>query len=140
VTIDEVISGTPNGFHDAYLLNISVDYRERTLQIGLNWWIGDLSSEVEEVRESYREGRFIVTGLQYFVVESPANGSLTDEPSYIDGFETRASDVIRASLPDISSEAIRYSFFVGDWNSFIHFAGTSAKVLPTDFIVRRTEK
>jgi hypothetical protein len=139
VTIDEVIFGMPNGFHDAYLLSISVDYRECILRINLNWWTGDLGSEIEEVREAYREGTFIVTGLQYFVVESPANGSSVDEPSHIDGFTTRTSDVIRASLPDVSSGAFRYSLFVGEWNSFIHFAGTSADVLPTDLIVRKTE-
>src|SRR5205823_4639130 len=124
-----VTSGMPNGFHDAHLLNISVDYRERTLQIDLNWWTGE-ESEIEEVREAYREGTFIVSGLQYFVVESPENRPLKDGPSDIDGFKTRDSDIIRASLPNVSSEAFRYSFFVGDWNSFIHFAGTSASVLP----------
>jgi hypothetical protein len=139
LTIDEVISGTPNGFHDAYLLGFSVDYRECSLRIDLNWWTGDLGSEIEEVRESYREGTFIVTGLRYFVVESPVNGGLVDQPSYIDGFATRASDVIRASLPNVSGEAFRYSIFVGEWNSFIHFAGTSANVFPTDLIVRNTE-
>jgi hypothetical protein len=137
VTIDEVIFGMPNGFHDAYLLSISVDYRECILRINLNWWTGDLGSEIEEVREAYREGTFVVTGLQYFVVESPANGSSVDEPSHIDGFATRTSDVIRASLPDVSSEVFRYSFFVGEWNSFIHFAGTSAHVSPTDLFAKQ---
>jgi len=138
VTIDEVISGMPDGFHDAHLLNISVDYRERTLQIDLNWWTGE-ESEIEEVREAYREGALIVSGLQYFVVESPENRTLKDKPSDIDGFKTRDSDITRASLPHVSSDAFRYSFFVGDWNSFIHFAGTSAAVLPADLFVRKTE-
>jgi hypothetical protein len=129
VTIDEVISGTPNGFHDAYLLSISVDYRERILRINLNFcWTGDLNSEICEVQEAYREGTFIVSGLQYFVIESPAKGSSVDEPSYIDGFKTRASDVIRASLPEVADDTFRYSFFVGDWNSFIHFAGALADI------------
>ncbi len=56
MTIDEVICGMPNGFHDAHLLNISVDYRERTLQIDLNWWTGE-ESEIKEVREAYRSER-----------------------------------------------------------------------------------
>jgi hypothetical protein len=102
----------PNGFHDAHLLNISVDYRERTLQIDLNWWTGDMDSEVKEVRESYREGRLIVSGLQYFVVESPENRTLRDEPSDIDGFKTRDSDIIRASLPHVGSEAFRTRFLL----------------------------
>jgi hypothetical protein len=125
----------PNGFHDAILLGVSVDYRESVLRMNLNWWTGHLDSEIEEVREAYREGIFIVTGLQYFVVESPAKGSSVDEPSYVDGFKTRDSDIARASLPDLNGEASRYSLFVGEWNSFIHFAGTSADVLPVDLMV-----
>jgi hypothetical protein len=133
MTIEGVLDRTPNGLHDAYLLNISIDYRECVLRIDLNWWV---ESEIEEVREAYREGTLIISGLQYLVAESPANGSSVDEPSHIDGFATRASDVTRASLPDLSGGASRYSIFVGKWNSFIHFAGTSAEVIPADLIVR----
>jgi hypothetical protein len=135
MTIEEVLNRTPNGLHDAYLLNISVDYRECVLRINLNWWVG-VKSEIEEVQEAYREGTLIISGLQYFVAESPANGSSMDQPSDIDGFVTRASDVMRVSLPDLSSGASRYSIFVGKWNSFIHFAGTSAEVTPAELIVR----
>jgi hypothetical protein len=136
MTIEDVVHRTQNGLHDAYLLNISIDYRECVLRIDLNWWAGDLHSEIEEVREAFREGTLIISGLQYFVAESPANGSSVDEPSYIDGFVTRASDVVRVSLPDLKDGASRYSIFVGEWNSFIHFAGTSAEVIPADLIVR----
>jgi hypothetical protein len=138
MTMKEVEYRTPNGLHDAYLLSFSVDYRESVLRINLNLWTGDLSSEIEKVREAYREATFIVTGLRYFVIESPAKGSSVDEPSYIDGFETRDSDITRASLPDLNGEAFRYSLFVGEWNSFIHFAGSSADVLPTDLMVQKT--
>jgi|ERR1700733_3301866 hypothetical protein len=134
MTIEEVLHRTQNGLHDAYLLNISVNYRECVLRIDLNWWAGDLHSEIEEVREAYREGSLIISGLQYFVSESPAT-AYSPGASYIDGYVTRADDVTRMSLPDLSSEASRYSIFVGDWNSCIHFAGTSAEVIPADLLV-----
>jgi hypothetical protein len=134
--MEEVAYRTPNGLHDAYLLGLSVDYKERILRFDLNWWTGDLSGDVEEVRESWRLGTMVIEGFLYLVVESPAEGSTVDEPSYIDGFQTRESDISRALLPSIPDDSFRYSIFVGDWNSFIHFAGASASVVPSDLIVR----
>ena len=136
MTIEEVVDQTPNGLHDAYLLKVNVDYRERTLRLDLNWLIGTPPGETDEEREGYREGALFVHGLQYLVVESPASVEGYEEPSYIDGFVTRPQDIERTSLPPISKTAFRYSIFVGEWNSFIHFAGTSAEVSPADLIVR----
>jgi hypothetical protein len=136
MTMEEVAYRTPNGLHDAYLLGLSVDYKERVLRFDLNWWTGDLSSDIEEVRESWRQGALVIQGFLYLVIESPGEGGAGDEPSYIDGCATRESDIARALLPSIPDNCFRYSIFVGDWNSLIHFAGTSAKVDPNDLIVR----
>jgi hypothetical protein len=86
--MEEVAFMTPNGLHDAYLLGLSVDYKERILRFDLNWWTGDLSSDIEEVRESWRLGTLVIEGLLYLVMESPTEGSAVDEPSDIDGFQT----------------------------------------------------
>jgi hypothetical protein len=136
MTIEELLSRTPNGVHDAYLLNLDVDYRKAALRLVLKWWIGDLHSEIEEERERCQEGTLTVHGLQYLVIESPGAVAGYEEPSYIDGFVTRPQDITRTSLPSIADDAFRYSIFVGDWNSFLHFAGTSAEVTPADLIVR----
>jgi len=83
-----------------------------------------------------------VSGLQYLVIEPPWKDNRYeaatygyDEPSYIDGYVTRDDDVQRLSLPEIPNTASRYSLFVGAWNSFIHFAGTSAEVAPADLLM-----
>ena len=132
--MEEVQYRTPNGLHDAYLLGLSVNYRKQVLSLELNWLIGTPDGGTEEEREGYQEGTLNISGLQYFVVESPR--CELDEPSYIDGFATRVSDIEQSALPDIPSNCFRHSLFVGESNSFIHFAGASAEVLPASLIVR----
>jgi hypothetical protein len=136
MTIEETLDRTPNGLHDAYLLKLDVDYRGRILRLDLNWLVGTPDGKTEEEREGYREGTLVVHGLQYLVIESPATVNGYEEPSYIDGFVTRPQDVERTSLPSISDDGFRYSIFVGEWNSFIHFSGISAEVTPAELIVR----
>ena len=136
--MEEVAYRTPNGLHDAYLLKLSVDYRERILRLELNWWIGTLEGKTEEEREGYQEAPLIVRGLEYLVIEAPAGSGRYSgyaEPSYVDGFVTRPEDILRMNLPTIPEAGFRYSIFVGEWNSFIHFAGHSAEI-PDNLIVR----
>jgi hypothetical protein len=136
MTIEEIMYRTPNGLHDAYLLNLDVDYRARTLNLNLNWLIGVPEGKTEEEREGYLEGTLVVHGLQYLVIESPVTIRGYEEPSYVDDFVTRPQDIERTSLPSVGEAAFRHSIFVGEWNSFIHFAGTSAEVSPASLIVR----
>jgi hypothetical protein len=133
MTIEQVVNQAPNGLHDAYLLKLDVDYRERVLRFNLNLWVGNLDSSVEQEREAFREGNLIVRGLEYLVIESPTNSDgyrAYQGPSHIDGFITRQPDIERVSLPPVPENASRYSIFVGEWNSFMHFAGSSAELDP----------
>ncbi|HEV2644763.1 MAG TPA: hypothetical protein VGU46_00205 [Acidobacteriaceae bacterium] len=136
MTMEEIVYRTPNGLHDAYLLNLDANYREQVLRFDLNWFVGIPDGSTEEEREGFREGTLIVRGLKYLVIESPTKAKGYEEPSHIDGFVTRPEDEIRMSLPSIAEGGFRYSIFIGEWNSFIHFAGTSAEVTPADLIVR----
>ena len=134
MTIDEIDYRTPNGFHDAYLLGFSVDYRKQTLELDLNWLIGIPEGKTTEEREGYLEGTLTISGLQYFVMDGPDR--VLDEPSHIDGFRTRQTDIEVSKLPSIPSDCFRYSLFIGVSNAFLHFAGKDAEVSPPSLIVR----
>ncbi len=133
--IEEVLNRTPNGLHDAYLLGISTNYKERTLRLEINWLVGFPEGKTHEEREGYRIGSLLISGLRYCVVEAPQYGD-GETPDQIDGYETKPEDIERCKLPDVSDDVFRYSIYLYYWESFIHFAGTSAEVIPADLLVR----
>ena len=132
----EVEYRTPNGLHDAYLLGLSVNYRERVLRVDLKWLIGTPGGKTHEAREGYKAGTLIVSGLRYCVVEAPAQGTGDEPDQIINDFETGLAEIERCNLPDVDEDTFRHSIYLALWESFIHFAGTSAEVIPADLIVR----
>lgn len=135
MTINEVLDRTPNGLHDAYLLGISTDYKERTLRLELNWFVELPKDMATEGWDGYRVGSLLIRGLRYCVVEAPQYGD-GEAPDQIHGCETKPEDIQRCKLPDVGDDVFRYSIYLYYWESFIHFAGTSAEVIPADLFVR----
>lgn len=127
MTMEEVEYRTPNGLHDAYLLGISTNYEDRTLRLDLDWWVGD--------PEGYRRGSILISGLRYCVVEAPSRGD-GETPDQINGSETDLDEITRCNLPRVDDGVFRHTIYLGYWESFIHFAGTSAEVFPAELIVR----
>jgi hypothetical protein len=121
--MDEVERLLPNGFHDAILRRLSVDYEARVLRLEIEFWIGDMG---EERREIYRRGRVTVMGLGFLIIDNPCNG---DGP-FIGklGIDGGAGDPETSMVPLAPPEigAFRYWLFVDEWNGFIRFAGQSA--------------
>ena len=142
MTIEEVVNLTPNGLHDSYLLGLSVDYAMRVAAFRIKW---DLGMVDPDNTQDFVEGTLSLNGLQYLVIEPPWKDDRYekatygyDEPSYIDGYVTRDEDIARLNLPTIPHTASRYSIFVGEWKSFIHFAAESAAIDPRELLVRVT--
>lgn len=132
MTLEELEGTLPNGLHDAEVRRISVDYVERLLMIDLEVWVGDMDDPPER-REAYKKGRLEVSGLQFFVLESPDAHYPYRTPSRltIDGCDVREnlnSDLM-ASLPP---EAFFRSLWVNEWNRFIHIAAKDAKIVWLD--------
>ncbi|HEY3040531.1 MAG TPA: hypothetical protein VGJ66_17470 [Pyrinomonadaceae bacterium] len=50
--LDEIQINLPNGFHDANMYSIIINYAERTLVFDLMLWVGDLESSDEAEREA----------------------------------------------------------------------------------------
>ncbi len=130
MTMVELELQTPNGLHDAYLMGLAVDFGKKVLMLELQWFVGVPDAATEDEREEYRAGTLQIEELFYCVSEAPMVASgyagYPGGPSHIDGFETREVDIARCNLPAVPGDVFRHSIFVGTWNSFIHFAGTSA--------------
>ncbi|HWY05433.1 MAG TPA: hypothetical protein VNY24_01150 [Candidatus Acidoferrales bacterium] len=129
MTFEELDRAFPNGFDDAEITGIAIDYTKRmaTLQLKLR---GNSPDSPE--RDVYAPAVLRVLGVYYLSIEPP-------DQSHIIGPESNAITVdglpedphnyplfghIKAKLPD---GAFCCRFFVHDWNSFIHIAASGAE-------------
>ena len=127
MTLDQLESTLPNGLHDAELTRIIVDYERRQMSFELAVWVGDIDAPPDR-REAYRNGRVDISGLLFLVIEPP-------DPKYpfkssdltIDGCDTRMN--LNSELLDsVPPDAFFRSFWVNQWNAFIHVAAKDAQM------------
>ncbi len=125
-TLDDLAQTLPNGFHDAELTHLSVDYARGEVRLGLMIWIGEMSDETSG-REAYRPAIVTVSGLVLLLIDPPCEGYPFGEPGAvrIDGGPGQPA-TSRSELPGIPDDAFLYWFFVDDWNAFIRVAARHA--------------
>lgn len=127
MTFEELDALYPNGFDDAAINGLRVDYQNRTAELELNLRGNPPDSPNED---EYRRAVLLLRGFYYFVIEPPD----ADHLSYpvrsiqINGYSEDANrfplfEHLRASL---SAGAFCCRFYVHDWNSFIHVAASDA--------------
>jgi hypothetical protein len=127
MTFEEIDQKLPNGFHDAEIRKMSVDFINRSILIGMNLHAGVPG---DPNPERYRPGTLEVLSPCLFFIEPP-------DPSYPfipDGSPLNASgnsvkvgkdaevDRLLSVLPP---NATVYLFFLDDWNSCLYLAGGS---------------
>jgi hypothetical protein len=83
-----------------------------------------------ERREAYKEGRLQISGLLFLVMEAPSAGYPFKDSTRlrVDGCDMSKqidSDLLRSLPPD----GFVRSFFVNEWNSFIHIAAKEAAIV-----------
>ncbi len=119
MTISEIESTFPNGFHDALLHSHKVDWNAKTATLELDIWIGDIDSE--STRESYRSGILRMEDLVYFVIDTPDPTYEHKSPERID---------LCSALPNYPKErkegSYRGRFYSDSTNAFIHFSAMAA--------------
>ena len=69
MTFDDLAISLPNGFHDAELKSIMIDYTRREARLILDIWVADDVSMEE--REAYRPAEVTLSGLLFWVSEPP---------------------------------------------------------------------
>lgn len=127
MTIDDIEAGLPNGLHDSRLHTYASDGDQRRAEFVLDVWVGDLHSNVPSEREQHRRARLELLGVGYLIVEDP-------DPRYRPGEKSPVQ--IDACAADDDAERSRQvpeggfagRFFISDWNSYIHFAATEARL------------
>lgn len=129
MTLTELADTLPNGFHDAELERLDLDYATRTARITLNLWIGDLHSVSESDRERYRCGQLTLSGFQYFIIETPDYDDHADGAPAIDIGELH--ELTNPPLIKIparqSADLFENWIYVNWWNSFMYVAAREAR-------------
>lgn len=129
MTFEQIEGTLPNGFHDAGLLELAVDYESRRAVLNLEVHVG---TPDDADPERYRRATVTVTGLHLAAIDAPdahypflPDGS----PLWVQGASIRPGDnaAIDAALAALPADSVTYRFFVVDWNSFIYLAGANAE-------------
>lgn len=128
MTLDELYLTLPNGFHDAQLKRVILDYERGSASLTLDIWVGDLEGNPSEY-ELYRLSELTLEGLAFWIIGPP-------DPKYL----SQASGSIRIDVHNIENVplAIRQlpvptgaflnTIYVYDWNSFIYLAAQNARL------------
>jgi hypothetical protein len=122
VTIFEVAERLPNGFHDAEVETIHIDYVHRTMDLSLDVWIGTMD-DPPSTRETYRKAVLTITGLQYCAIDVPDERYRFAEP------DTISIDLAEATEFRPEGAAFACRLWVSEWNRFIHLSGMSAEMV-----------
>ncbi|MCU1285817.1 MAG: hypothetical protein JWO13_2167 [Acidobacteriales bacterium] len=130
MTIDEVEDTLPNGFHDAELHSIQIDYGAKIAKFVIT---ADMTAPDEAVEVNDRKVELIVSGLIFISIDAPDPSYPYTEKSYrIGGFFSSGKEIEALKVQGINAALPPGAFynvaFVNDWNSFIHVTGMNAEL------------
>jgi len=127
MTFAQIAASLPNGFHDAELQRLDIDYVQRRMLFDLVVWIGDMDDSPQ--RELYRPARVTVEDVTFLVAEPPDDRYPWAKagPIRIDagiGQPKESSSV----LPSMSSGVSTVWIYLESFNSFLLFSGGNASL------------
>jgi hypothetical protein len=132
MTLDELDSSLPNGFHDMYIGSLELDYSTGTIKLNVDLLVG-WPEDSESERNQYQKAIVTITGLCFCSIDPPYPGyplSPSGRAICVGGDPAKADHL--PSLPDLLPNFPEgvwcYRFFVHDWNAFIHIAARDAEV------------
>ena len=129
MTLAELADSLPNGFHDSAIKRVTVDYEKQTARLEMSLLVG-LPDDPIEKRDNCRDGLVELFGLQFFMISAPNAkehlGAL-GEVWVVDGYDTNeilnsCKEITPSLLQSISAGVFTFSFYLNDWNSYIHIA------------------
>lgn len=130
MTFEELENHLPNGFHDAEIYSLKIDYMARSAIIRIALDFGSLNGPE---RENYRIGELQISGLFFFSIDPPDPSypyipdgcalNVSGDPSKNDTFPE-----LEKLSHTFSSGVSCYRFFVNEWNSFINIAAEEVEI------------
>jgi|SRR5882724_1988609 len=140
MTLEELEDTLPNGLHDSEVESVFIDYLRRTATIQMAVFVGEVDAPIDK-REAYRNASLLIAGLSFASIEPPHANYPFAEPGTlrIDACDMR-KDLDADLLAKLPRGSFIRSFFVNEWNAFIHLAGSDAQILWKGETVYRTKR
>ena len=128
--IDEIL---PNGFHDAKIEQMTWDFQKNTAIFDMEFWVATEQSNPEV----YRKGKVELRNILFIAIDPPRPSDFGPKPYRfkahslnIDGQLTdeRIFPGLHPLKQQLPSDIEIFSFYVEDWNSFIHISAEAELV------------
>ena len=129
MTFEEAEETLPNGFHDAQVVRITLDYPAGTLLMTMQILVGTPGQANEE---EYGPAELRANGL-YFCFIDPPDPTYPFKPNgkalgVCGDPEPRESPAIGDLLYKLPEGVSVYRFYADSWNSFIHVAAFDVQI------------
>jgi hypothetical protein len=124
MTIDEISKTLPNGFHDARLIGLQIDFERESawIELGIDFSHSDIETDAV-----LRRARLILSGLCYFVVEPPGVDYAYDQ-QFISSDSSDFGELAAVpDLPRLPGGSFAHWFYSSS-NSFIYVAAANAEL------------
>jgi hypothetical protein len=128
MTFEELDALYPNGFVDAFIDSLRVDYKNRTAELQLSL---RRNAPEDPNAQKYENAVLRLRGFYYVVIEPPDDEhlwypwrSIQFDGHPEDPHQTPLFEQLKAKRP---ANAFSCRFYVHDWNSFIHLAAEDAQ-------------
>ena len=130
MTFQALEESLPNGFHDAQLKTVFIDYVEHQLTMDLEILVG-VPEAIDP--DEYRSATLIATGLYFFIIDPPdaKHPFITkDTPLGVSGDDEWPASLadLRVGLNQTNSDFTYHRFFCDDWNSFVYVAAADVQL------------
>ncbi len=125
MTFAELSNTLPNGFHDAEINSITIDFSGSLIRMDLTL---DFSPVGRTEQSEYRRAQVIARGVHTFVLGSLDGVESLNGPLDTSGHEARDENV-PDDLKALGKGHLLYSFFVDDWNRCIYIAAEEAELV-----------
>ena len=132
LTLEELDYKFPNGFHDAGIISIELDYVAGTAILRLSLHVG-FRDDPEPEREKYQEANLNLSGFCFCSIDPPDPNYPflpKGKPISVGGDPAKADHL--QSLPALSAKLPQgswcYRYFVHNWNAFIYIAAKQAEL------------
>lgn len=125
MTFEDLDKELPNGFHDAKLRKIEVDFANKRIILSVDLLQG-CPGDPDPERRGF--GTLRVLSPRLFFLEAPDprySFQMDGSPVGVDGDSVRAGEdaAVDALLRLLPPGTAAYRFFLEDWNSFLYLAG-----------------
>ncbi len=128
MTLEQLETTLPGGFHDARVRRVEIDYGTRCARIELVLDAGDPDAEEIGDREAWRGARIVLTDLLFVVVEPPSTRPEAFAGEAWITSSAPATPLQRERLPEVPRGFFCHAFFASNWNAHVFAAARDARL------------